>query len=181
MTNRLHSSEDGFSIIETVIALAILAGGLLTLAAVIVAGTKAIQGSSPSVIAREKAREAIESVHTARDTQVLTWAQIQNAPNGVFLTGARQLRVAGVDGLVNTADDGAIETQRRAGEDGVLGTQDDEDFQLNAFTREIQITPLLNAAGGIDPNLRQVRVIIRYWVVDSWRTYTLTTYISAIA
>ena len=31
-----------------------------------------------SLIAREKAREAIESVHTARDTRVITWAQIRN-------------------------------------------------------------------------------------------------------
>jgi type II secretory pathway pseudopilin PulG len=181
MTKRLQQSDAGFSIIETVIALAILAGGLLTLAAVIVAGTKAIQGSSPAVIAREKAREAIESVHTARDTQVLTWAEIQNAPTGAFLTGPQQLRLPGNDGLVNTADDGAVETQRRGGPDGILGNTDDETFRLDAYTREIEITPVMTPAGVPDPNLRQVRVIVRYWVVDAWRTYTLTTYVSAIA
>ena len=50
----------------------------------------------------------------ARDNRMLTWAQIRNvkgatgADGGVFLDGPRDVRDPGADGLVNTADDGAL-------------------------------------------------------------------------
>ncbi len=59
------------------------------------------------LIAREKAREAIESVHAARDTGEASWATIRNVlDGGVFLDGAQPIKDPGDDGLVNTADDG---------------------------------------------------------------------------
>ena len=48
----------------------------------------------------------------------------------------------GADGLVNTADDGAIETIRSAGTDGILNNGDDVITTLTNYTREIRITPL---------------------------------------
>ena len=91
-----------------IVATGILATGLLSLAGVFSLGMVHMAGSTPGLIAREKAREAVESVHTARDTGDLPWTKIQNvaAAPGVFLTGAQPLKIAGVDGLVNTADDG---------------------------------------------------------------------------
>ena len=78
--------------------------------------------STPMLIAREKAREAIESVHAARDTGEFAWTTILNvADGGVFLNGAQPVRRPGIDGLVNTADDGAIETMNKPGADGILG------------------------------------------------------------
>ena len=71
-----------------------------------------LSGVVGRLIAREKAREAVESVHSARDMRVITWAQIRNVQQGgVFLAGAQPLRTAGADGLVNTADDGALESR----------------------------------------------------------------------
>ena len=67
--------ERGFSLIETLIAMAILATGLLSLAGVFIMGLNHLAGSSGALIAREKAREAVESVHTARDTRVITGAR----------------------------------------------------------------------------------------------------------
>lgn len=181
MKNRLQTSDGGFSLIETVVAMGILATALMTLGGVFVIGLRSLGNSSPGLIAREKAREAIESVHTARDTQVLVWDQIRNAPEGVFLAGARQLRLPGDDGLVNTGDDGALEEQRSPGYDGVLGTADDAITALDAYSREIQITDVLDADGNIDQNLRQVRIVVRYNVAGEWKTYTLTTLISRFA
>ena len=176
-------SEDGFSLIEVVVATGILAAGLLSLAGVFSLGMLHMAGSTPGLIAREKAREAVESVHTARDTGDLAWSRIQNAPApGVFLVGPQTMYKAGDDGLVNTADDastGLIETQ--AGNDNVLGTADD--IALTDFTREIQITNLF-ADGSltiVNPNLRQIKVIVKYKVGGNWRTYTLTTYISSFS
>jgi type II secretory pathway pseudopilin PulG len=174
-------SEEGFSLIETLVAMGILATGLLTLGSVLVVGMKSLASSSPGLIAREKAREAVESVHTARDTRVITWDQIKNAPAGVFLTGARSLTTPGNDGLVNTADDGPVESLKNPGKDGVLGTADDVITPLVGYTRQIEITNITDANGVVDPNLRQIRVTVRYLVAGQWRTYTLTTFISSFA
>jgi hypothetical protein len=177
------SPADGFSLIEAIIATAILAGGLLTLAGFLAQGMRYMAGSSPSLVAREKAREAVESVHTARDTGLLSWTKIQNVPQGgVFLAGAQPLTVPGPDGLVNTADDGPVERLRMPGPDGILGNADDIQTPLSIFTREIQITPL-NKDGTtiVNPNLRQITVIIRYNVGGAARNYTLITYVSSFS
>jgi prepilin-type N-terminal cleavage/methylation domain-containing protein len=173
--------DAGFSLIETLIAMAIMATGLLSLAAVFAFGLRNLAGSSYNLIAREKAREAVESVHTARDTRVITWAQIRNVgAGGVFVDGPQPLRTPGPDGLVNTADDVGVEVTIAPGRDNILGTSDDVSTPLNAFTRQITITELLTA-GVPNPSLRQLMVTITYRVGSSLRTYRLTTYVSSIS
>jgi hypothetical protein len=175
-------SEDGFSLIEVVVATGILAAGLLSLAGVFSLGMLHMAGSTPGLIAREKAREAVESVHTARDTVDLPWPRIQNVPApGVFLTGAQPMYKAGLDGLVNTADDVTAGVETQAGNDNLINTTDD--IALTDFTREIQITNLYvdGSTTVVNPNLRQIKVIIKYKVGGNWRTYTLTTYISSFS
>lgn len=173
--------ESGFSLVETLIAMGILATGLLSLAAVFAMGLNQLRGSSASLIAREKAREAVESVHTARDTRVITWAQIRNTANGgVFLAGAQPLRLAGDDGLVGTADDGEIEESLAPGDDNILGTDDDISTPLDTYTRTIEISDIVTN-GVPNPSLRRLVVTIGFRVGSSQRTYTLTTFISRIS
>jgi type II secretory pathway pseudopilin PulG len=174
---------NGFSLIEVLIATLILTVGLLSLVGVAAVGVQRVGQSSPMLIAREEAREAIESVHTARDTGEITWAKINNvAAGGVFLAGPQSLKFAGVDGLMNTADDGAIETIRTAGHDNILNNADDVIMPLTNYTREIAITPLnYDGTGTVNPNLRQIQVIVRYEVNAIWQTYTITTYISSFS
>ena len=182
MRKVLQRSADGFSLLEVVFSTGILAAGLLSLAGAMAIGMQHMGGSSPGLIAREKAREAVESVHTARDTRVITWAQIKNTQNGgVFVAGAQSMRTPGVDGLVNTADDGSTEQQRSAGLDGLLGTSDDVLIPLTDYTREIQITDIVDANNVVNPNLRQLRVIVTYKVGGMTRNYTLTTFISSFS
>lgn len=163
------------------IAMIILTVGLLSLVGVAAVGVQRVGASSPMLIAREKAREAIESVHTARDTGELAWARIRNTPDGgVFLSGPQSLKFAGPDGFVNTADDGAIETIRTAGADNILNNGDDVITTLTDYTREIRITDLnYDATATLNPNLRQIQVIVRYRTDATWRTYTITTFISS--
>lgn len=176
--------SDGFSLIETVVAMMIVTFGLMALAQAFVLGMSHMATSSSDVIAREKAREAVESVHTARDTRIITWAQIRNVPNGgVFLAGERPLLVAGPDGLVNTADDGQLggssnvfEEIVAPGPDNTLGTGDDVHTPLTTFRRTIQITDIPGS-----PSLRRLTVTIRYVVGNQTRTYTLTTFVSAFS
>jgi prepilin-type N-terminal cleavage/methylation domain-containing protein len=189
-TEQTRSGEAGFSLIEVMIAMAILATGLLSLAGVFIMGLTQLSAGSASLIAREKAREAVESVHTARDTKTIAWCQIRNfgtstgCPNGAqgaFLTGALALKVPGADGLVNTSDDGAIEVLDGPGPDNVLGSADDTHTPLTNYTRQIEIADLTMPSGQVNPNLRLLRVTINYTVGKNNRTYTLTTYISAIS
>ena len=183
MPRMTHRSVQGFSLVETIVATGILATGLLSLAAVFALGMRHIAGSTPGILAREKAREAVESVHTARDTGDTAWSKIRNvAQGGVFLAGEQPLKVPGADGLVNTADDGpAVETMRAPGPDKILGNSDDVLVPLTDFTREIQITDMMldSNPGMVNPNLRQIKVIVKYKVGGGWRTYTLTTYVSS--
>jgi prepilin-type N-terminal cleavage/methylation domain-containing protein len=176
-----RSGERGFSLIEVMVAMGIMSAGLMALVGVFALGVTRMASSSPMLLAREKAREAVESVHAARDTGELAWNTVRNAADGgVFLNGPQPLRLPGADGLVNTADDGEVETLREPGKDGELDTDDDALIRLTDYTREIRITTLnYDNGGGLNPNLRQVVVSIRYKVDNTWRVYTLTTYVSS--
>ena len=178
---RPHGNETGFTLIETVIAMGILATALLSLAGVFVLGLNHVASSTPNLISREKAREAVESVHTARDTRTITWAEIRNVSDGgVFLDGTTPLRNPGPDGLINTADDTGIEVTLAPGPDNILGTADDVQIPLETYTRQIEITEIVTD-GVANPSLRRVRVMVTYRLGSIERTYTLTTYISSIS
>jgi prepilin-type N-terminal cleavage/methylation domain-containing protein len=177
-------NDKGFTLVETVVAMGILAIGLLSLAGVFTLGLRHMQTSSPGLIAREKAREAIESVHTARDTRVITWAQIRNqSQGGIFRDGEQDMKRPGADGLVNTNDDDAttIEEIVDPGADRILGTPDDKKTPLSTFKRTIRINNLLDPLGGVNPSLRELVVTISYTVGNTTRSYTLTTYISSVS
>jgi type II secretory pathway pseudopilin PulG len=170
-----RQNQAGFTLVETLFAIIILCGGLLALASAFAQGLVTMNTSHYHQIAKEKASEAIESVFTSRDTRIITWAQIRNVDSGgVFLNGPQQLRAAGTDGLVNTGDDGSPESEKLAGPDGLLNTGDDVVFPLDAFTREIDISD-------IAPNLRQIRVMVRYHVGHLVRQYELVAFISSFA
>src|SRR5580658_6623806 len=123
-------SQRGFSLIETAMALGVLTVGLLGAAAVITTGMNKVTSSPYDLIATQKAAEAIESVFSGRDSHVLVWAQIRNvlglsgSDGGVFIDGPLSIRLAGPDGLFNTADDAAqpIETMVFPGPDQMMFT-----------------------------------------------------------
>jgi prepilin-type N-terminal cleavage/methylation domain-containing protein len=177
--------ERGFSLIEVMVAMSILLIGLLGLAQVFYLGLSLVGTSSSNLIAREKAREAIESVHTARDTHTITWAEIRNDAGpacgdgleanggGVVNNGALDLLAPGPDGLVNTDDDAGSEMT--PGPDNIPGNADDT--PLVGFTRQIEICDVED-----NDALRQIVVTVRYTgtgaIGDRRREYRLTTFIS---
>jgi len=174
--------HEGFTILESIVAVSVLAVGLLGVAAVLAAGLTRLGESPTDLIARQRISEAIESVYMARDTQKLSWAQVRNvrggtgSDGGVFLDGPQPLKAAGNDGLVNTADDGAIETIVEPGTDGQLGTTDDIAVPLTNITREIQIRDVTGV-----PTLRQLVVTVKVKSVRGERTYTVSTMVSSYA
>ena len=177
---RLPRRQDGFTLIEAVVALAVLSVGLLSLAQTFYIGMRHMATSSANLLAREKAREAVESVHTARDMRDVSWADINNVSHGgVFLDGPQPLYAAGADGLVNTADDSSagLEAIRDPGPNGKLGDSDDIVTELRGYTREIRIAEL----SPVNADLRQLTVIITYQVGSLTQSYTLRTYIAAFS
>lgn len=174
-----QTGDDGFTLIEVMISMIIIVVGVISLAAAIATAARLLTGSQEQLIATQRAQEAIETVFKARDNRVLTWAQIRNivgagGDGGIFQDGPQDIRDPGADGLVNTADDGAVEAIIKPGADNMLGTGDDEVVPLYGFTREVRIRD-------IRANLREVRVIVRYRSSTGPTQFVLTTYLSSYA
>ncbi len=167
---RHEHDESGFTLMEVMIAAVILMVGLLSLAYAFGLGLGVIGTAQEDSIARQKARQAMEDVFTARDTGGISFSQICNVGSGascIFISGFEPLYTAGPDELVNTSDDGTgtlptgcsttpcIETVDTPGPDGILGTADDVFVPLTNFQRQIQITPITTV-------LNQITVTIKY-------------------
>ena len=178
---RISRLPAGFTLIEAMISIVILSFGVLSLAAVYAQGIMYASLTQYDYIAEKKAEEAVETIFTARDTKILTWAQIQNvSANGVFIDGAQPLLDPGQDGLVGTADDNAALPDYiiiGPGPDGILGTADDIVVNLNPWMKR---TIAISAVTG-EATLRQITITINYQVGKIQRTYTLISYISAFA
>jgi type II secretory pathway pseudopilin PulG len=178
---RISRLPAGFTLIEAMISIVILSFGVLSLAAVYAQGIMYASLTQYDYIAEKKAEEAVETIFTARDTKILTWAQIQNvAQGGVFIDGPQPLLDPGADGLVGTADDNVNLPDSiiiGPGPDGILGTADDVTVNLNPWMKR---TIAITAVTG-ESNLRQITITINYQVGKIQRTYTLISYISAFA
>lgn len=167
--------DAGFSLIETMVAVSVLGVGLLSLAGLLTAGVKMMMDVPADLIAKQKATEAVESVYTARDTRSIPWARVRNvSAGGVFLVGPQDVKLVGADGLVNTADDGEVETTILPGTDGRLGTDDDVVTSLSRFQREIRIVD-------VSATLREVVVTVTYTTGTGRHEHVLRTFISPFA
>ncbi|MDA2937722.1 prepilin-type N-terminal cleavage/methylation domain-containing protein [Acidobacteria bacterium AH-259-A15] len=174
----------GYSLLEVMMALMVMTIGLTGLLALFSQSVITMYLVQEELIAQQKSREALEGIYTARDTQLITFDMIQNDPAGVFLAGFQPLRLpnptsGGGDGLVGTADDGAVETLTLPGPDGQLGTGDDLIRPLTNFDRQIEIDPVLMSGGNPYPDLRQITITVRYTTSQGWqRSYQVASYIS---
>jgi type II secretory pathway pseudopilin PulG len=164
---------EGFSLVEFMVAMVVMLIGLVGVLGLFTHGLFATKFADNSLIAKEKAREALESIFTARNTQQVTFSQIKNVSNGgIFLNGFQPMKVPGNDGIVGTADDGAVETMVSPGPDGALGTADDQIRTLTEFQRQISIT-------AVDTDINQITITVRYVLTGPvQRDYTVTSYIS---
>lgn len=179
---RPTQGEDGagFTLLETMIAMSVLMVGLVGVLGLFSASVGNVYGSQADLIAKQKARQALESIFTARNTQQVSFDMVSNtSAGGIFLDGWQSLKVPGADGLVDTADDGGLEAVTLPGADGMLGTGDDTSVPLSQFQRQILIQPATRTDGSADPNLRRVTVTITYPTSNgTTRTYAVTTYVS---
>jgi hypothetical protein len=176
--NRIQfATASGFTLLEAMIAMVILAFGILGLAAIMTDGIAYMNMSQADFIAQQKAEEAVESIFFARDSKNYTWAQIQNVVNGgIILDAPEQLLGPGADGIIDTADDliaPVPDVIFVPGPSGILGAADSIRMPLTAYTRQVVIA---NVVG--DPNLRTIQVIMIYTAGRFKRRFVLNSYIS---
>jgi type IV pilus modification protein PilV len=191
-------SEYGFSLLEVMISMVILAIGLLAALASLEVTMAANETSQEDMIARQLASEAMESIFNARNSSQIPFSSIANTtatPPGIFVAISEQPKCEGPDGILGTADDtacltaagvvcpnGGVECLSEPGPDGIVGTTDDFIVSLANFYRTITITPL-SEDGGVttDQTLVEVTITIKYWVPGNFghsRTYVLNEEIS---
>ncbi len=173
-------SSAGFTLIEAAISVLILAIGVMGLAAMMTNGIAYMGMAQMDYIAQQKAEEAVESVFYARDSQLYTWAQIQNVSNGgIFLNAPEVLCDPGPDGIIDTADDNTADLDAIyiPGPSGTLDGSDAVKQTLDTFTRTIAITNVVEPANPTEIVLRQITVTINYTVGKFKRQYILTSYI----
>lgn len=191
MRSNTKSAQGGFTIIETMIAIAVLGIAIVTLIAALASAVASTQTAEENLIARQATLEALESVYTARNTSQISFAQIANFPTGIFTSGSSQLLCPGPDGLYGTTDDVACpatppcpagpECIVLPGPDGILGTPDDQPMSLSNFTRTIAITGVLNPDGTTNTTLKSVVVTVSYTPpgLSVARSYSVTALISS--
>ena len=188
------AKQGGFTLIEVLIAIAVMSIGLLSVVASIATAIQATQSAQEDLIGRQKAMDALESIYTARNSQQVGFSAINNTSSGgIFLGTSQSLLCAGPDGLVGTADDvpcttsggvtcpnGGAECWVLPGPDGILGTSDDVTYSLANFKRTITFSPVYLSTGGINNNMRAISISVSY-TKDGLppRTYTVNGLISS--
>ncbi len=168
----------GFTLLECMVAMAVLGFGILSLITIFTSGLKNSFQSQIQFIAQQKAREAMETIFTARDTKVLTWAQIRNvSQGGVFSDGPQRLCDPGPDGLFGTADDNCSIPNvivTGPGPDKIFGTADDQTMPLNPWmNRTITFTDDPNIL-----NLRHITVTVTWTYQGQQGSISVNSYIS---
>jgi prepilin-type N-terminal cleavage/methylation domain-containing protein len=178
--------KNGFTLIETMIAMVVLSVGVLSLAAMLADSMAYMNMSQFDYIAQQKASQAVESIYTARNLGEATWSTICNVGSpvcatGIFVNGAEPLCDPGPDQIIGTADDFsgtacsvATDSILQPGTGGTFSSSPKK-IPLTSynFKRTITITSVANVT-----NLRTVTVLITYSAGRFQRSYTLTSTIS---
>lgn len=185
---RRRRKQQGFTLMEVLISMFVLTVGLVSMLGVFATAMAATQSAQQDMFAKQLAQQAMETIYTARETQNIVWAQIQNVGGagtpGIFVTGLQPIKQTGIDGIYGTADDGAAagQTMILPGPDGIVQTApgatvpagDDIIVPLTNYQRSITITNTPSA------DLRQIVVVVQYVAAGLRvpRQYVLSGFIS---
>jgi type IV pilus modification protein PilV len=164
LKNARSKSENGFTLIECIIAILVMTIGLLGTAAAITYALEYSTISKNATNAKQVATSMIEQIESLRNTRRLAYRQIANVGSvdntatintfTGFSTGFKDVATRpGADGVTGTDDD-----LLNAGIDGIYGTGDDfidNSIVRDGYTRRIVVTDL-------SPVIKKVEVNVRY-------------------
>lgn len=187
---QLKNNENGFTLIEVIIAILIMTIGVLSLLSAITYAVMRERDSEKKNVARQMAAAAIESIFATRDllqvddslrqTNGLTnWTAVANfnattSPEGIFLTGYRPIRKdSGKDGIEGTADDACS-----IAASCVVGSYTNASSVISGYEREIIITNIYESGSTTVSNRRKLTVNVRYFAGQSQWVETVSTIIS---
>jgi type II secretory pathway component PulJ len=179
---------EGFTLIEVMIAAVILIVGLLSLSALFATALGTVQNSQNGQIARQKARETMESIYAARNDGSVTFNQISNVANGgIFKDGFNPMYLPGSNGIPGTnSDTTTLDRVVMPGKNGIIETApgasspggDDVFVPLSNFQRQILISNVVTN-GSVNQFMRGITVTIRVTQSNGVsRDYVTSGYIS---
>jgi|HubBroStandDraft_1064217.scaffolds.fasta_scaffold00570_17 prepilin-type N-terminal cleavage/methylation domain-containing protein len=196
------AAEQGFSLLEVVISMAVLTVGMVSLLGVFGLAMASTQTSQQDMIAKQLANEAYESIVTARNTTQITFDDIQNSGSttcpitgastcGIFANGLVPMCLAPTTGayagimgttsaVTGTTCVVSEQTLQDPGPDGVFQTADDTFIPLTGYQRSILIAPLYDAQGNLIASLRSTTITVQYSTAQSQtpKTYILNSLIT---
>jgi len=190
LANKSNSTKcEGFTLIEVMISAVIMVIGLLALMALFAKALSAVQSSQDDQIAKQKSRETLESIYAARNDGIISFNDIQNAPNGIFPSGFNKMYLPGANGVPGTTSDtNILDRVILPGKDGIVQTApnssspsgDDVLVPLSNFQRQIDITPVKDQNNNNNPFLAKITVTIRVNPGSMYqRDYQTTGYVAA--
>jgi prepilin-type N-terminal cleavage/methylation domain-containing protein len=173
--------QKAFSLIEVIIAILIMTGGLLALSGALIIGVTLPKKARQQEIAKQMANMIMESIIAAKETAPPGFTTFENLsytdsnPPGRFVRGVAVMLEPGPDGVYCTCDDGqapgafnsvcptslgtiAIQVEIDPGPDGIYSSPnktDNRKTQLLGFTREVIIQDL-------STGIKQIEVRVNY-------------------
>ncbi|MBX7172687.1 MAG: prepilin-type N-terminal cleavage/methylation domain-containing protein [Pyrinomonadaceae bacterium] len=162
-----NNNEQGFSLLEVIVAILILTIALMGTAAALSYALEYGTTSRNVGTAKLLITSTMEEIESLRNTRRLEFKQIANIGEvdntdckntfKGFSVGFNPVGLdPGIDGVNGTDDD-----IKEAGPDGILGTADDVDntaLSRSGYLRKITITPFLT-----DPTIKKVEINIKFF------------------
>ncbi len=184
----IKNNENGFTVIEVIIAILIMTIGILSLLSAISYAAMRGREAEQRNTARQLTNAALESIFATRDLQQVggsagpataldNWnTAVANTtpatPLGIFLPGYNPIREdSGRDGIEGTADDACQSASC------VVGTYTNSSPIIKDYEREIIITSIFEPNSTVS-NRRNVVINVRYFAGQVQRIETVSTIIS---
>ncbi len=177
-----RNRESGLTLIEVLFSIIIFFTGVAGVLGLLVHSVAMAKFNDDELLAKQKLREAMESVYGARNSKALGFASVNNIGTsdtstgvtvpGIFLVDWQPLYASGPDGIVGTADDVSAGVEEIKGPDG-------RPRRLTEFQRRIVITSYVDSEGNAAGNLKRIQVSVRFDTgTFGMRTYTMNALIS---
>ena len=165
LSKPIHIKQDGFSMIEAIVAIFLMTVALIGTAAALTFALEFGALSRNVTEAKTMIESTMEEIETLRNARRLDFKQVANAGSvdntgstytfSGFTNGFQQVSdTTGPDGVTGTADD-LVD----AGPDGTYGTGDDftnADLARRGYSRSIQISD-------VSTTIKKIEIRVRYF------------------